>query len=78
MVEISLPTFGRGGLWVAPFILLLAACTAGNGAGLDAGGRPIGGPPGANSDFQEIQDTIWAPMPRRDCVSTRRTATRCS
>jgi hypothetical protein len=51
----------RNGLLIAP-LLLLVACTAGNGEGLDAGGRPITGPPVANSDFQEIQDTIFTPI----------------
>src|SRR4051794_12336916 len=47
---------------VAPLFLLIAGCTAGNGEGLDAGGRPITGPPLVNSDFQEIQDTIFTPI----------------
>jgi hypothetical protein len=46
---------------VAP-LLLLAGCGAGSGEGLDSGGRPISGPPVANSDFQEIQDTIFTPI----------------
>jgi hypothetical protein len=41
-------------------ILVLSAC-AGSGEGLDAGGRPITDS-GANSDFQEIQDTILTPV----------------
>ena len=49
-------------LSVAAFVLVLAGCTAGNGEGLDAGGRPITGPPAANSDFQEIQDTVFTPI----------------
>jgi hypothetical protein len=47
---------------VGPLLLLICGCTAGNGEGLDAGGRPISGPPVANSDFQEIQDTIFTPI----------------
>ncbi len=53
---------GRNRLLAAPVIFILAACGAGNGVGLDASGRPISGPPGANSDFQEIQDTIFTPI----------------
>jgi mono/diheme cytochrome c family protein len=41
--------------------LLLASC-AGDGTGLDANGRPIEDSPIANSDFQEIQDTIFTPI----------------
>ena len=44
-------------------VLLLAACTAGNGEGLDANGQPI--PDQCrrrNSDFQEIQDTVFTPI----------------
>jgi hypothetical protein len=40
--------------------LILCAC-AGNGEGLDTGGRPIADG-GASSDFQEIQDTIFTPV----------------
>src|SRR5262245_18013702 len=53
---------GRNGLLETPVLFVLAACTAGDGKGLDAGGRPISGPPVANSDFQEIQDTIFTPI----------------
>jgi len=42
--------------------LLLAACTAGNGEGLDESGQPIPINPPANSDFQEIQDTVFTPI----------------
>jgi hypothetical protein len=52
----------RNKFLVAPFVLVVAGCTAGNGEGLDAGGRPISGPPLVNSDFQEIQDTIFTPI----------------
>ncbi len=45
-----------------PGLLVLAGCSAGNGEGLDDGGQPIGGEPPANSDFQEIQDTIFTPI----------------
>lgn len=41
---------------------LLASCTAGDGKGLDAGGRPIPPAPPANDDFQQIQDTIFTPV----------------
>jgi hypothetical protein len=50
------------GILFAPCILLLAACTAGNGQGLDANGQPITGNPSGNSDFQEIQDTVFTPI----------------
>jgi hypothetical protein len=50
------------GFFLASGVLLLAACTAGNGEGLDADGQPItDGPPG-NSDFQQIQDTVFTPI----------------
>jgi len=49
------------GFFVPPVVLLLAGC-AGDGAGLDANGRPITDLPGANGDFQEIQDTIFTPV----------------
>ena len=52
----------RMGLVVAPLLFVLAGCTAGSGQGLDASGRPITGPPLVNSDFQEIQDTIFTPI----------------
>ena len=48
--------------FLAPALLLLAACTAGNGEGLDANGQPITGGPPENSDFQEIQDTVFTPI----------------
>ena len=41
--------------------LLLASC-AGDGKGLDANGRPLPPAPPANTDFQEIQDTIFTPI----------------
>jgi methionine-rich copper-binding protein CopC len=47
------------GLWVA---LALASCTAGDGSGLDAGGRPLPPTPPPNDDFQQIQDTIFTPI----------------
>jgi len=44
---------------------LLAAC-AGNGAGLDANGQPIGAggapPPPLTADFKSIQDNILTPI----------------
>jgi hypothetical protein len=40
---------------------VLAGC-AGDGTGLDSNGRPISDTPSANSDFQEIQDTIFTPV----------------
>jgi hypothetical protein len=65
------------GFFIAPLLLALAACGAGNGAGLDQNGQPVSGgppvgqppptqPPGeeppAASDFQEIQDTVFTPI----------------
>ena len=50
------------GIFLAPAFVLLAACTAGNGEGLDANGQPIPITPPANSDFQEIQDTVFTPI----------------
>src|SRR5687767_2158467 len=41
--------------------LALTAC-AGSGEGLDENGEPISGAPPANSDFQEIQATIFTPV----------------
>src|SRR5688572_29598215 len=49
----------KGFLGVA--CLGLAGC-AGNGEGLDANGEPIVAGPPANSDFQEIQNTIFTPV----------------
>lgn len=43
-------------------VLALASCTAGDGTGLDAGGRPILPGPPTNNDFQQIQDTIFTPI----------------
>ena len=40
----------------------LASCTAGDGTGLDAGGRPLPPGPPPNGDFQQIQDTIFGPI----------------
>jgi hypothetical protein len=54
-----LPPSKVGGLAAAA--LALASCTAGDGTGLDAGGRPIPPTPPANNDFQQIQDTIFTP-----------------
>jgi methionine-rich copper-binding protein CopC len=53
-----LPSKGVLGLSVA---LMLASCTAGDGTGLDAGGRPLPPTPPANNDFQQIQATIFTP-----------------
>jgi hypothetical protein len=48
----------RQGFLVVSAILLLAGC-AGNGEGLDGNGEPIPAAPPPNTDFQEIQDTIF-------------------
>jgi hypothetical protein len=50
------------GILFAPCFVLLAACSAGNGQGLDANGQPISGNPSGNSDFQQIQDTVFTPI----------------
>lgn len=50
------------GFLLASAVLALAACTAGNGEGLDQNGQPIPITPPAASDFQEIQDTIFTPI----------------
>ncbi len=50
------------GFLFAPCFLLLAACGAGNGEGLDANGQPITGNPSGDSDFQQIQDTVFTPI----------------
>jgi methionine-rich copper-binding protein CopC len=42
--------------------LALASCTAGDGTGLDAGGRPLPPNPVPGDDFQQIQDTIFTPI----------------
>jgi hypothetical protein len=49
------------GFFASSLALMLASC-AGDGTGLDANGRPISDVPVANSDFQEIQDTIFTPI----------------
>ena len=45
-----------------PLILILAGCTAGSGEGLDQNGQPIPINPPGDSDFQEIQDTVFTPI----------------
>jgi len=45
-----------------PLLLILTGCTAGNGEGLDQNGQPIPINPPADSDFQEIQDTVFSPI----------------
>jgi hypothetical protein len=45
-----------------PALLVLAGCGAGSGEGLDDGGQPVAPAPPANSDFQQIQDTIFTPI----------------
>jgi len=42
--------------------LVLAGCTAGNGEGLDENGGAIPIVPPVDSDFQQIQDTIFTPI----------------
>src|SRR5689334_5152103 len=50
------------GFLLAPLVLALGACTAGNGEGLDPNGKPIPVNPPAASQFQEIQDTVFTPI----------------
>jgi len=50
------------GFLLVPVMLILAACTAGNGEGLDQNGQPIPIVPPVQSDFQEIQDTVFTPI----------------
>jgi hypothetical protein len=52
----------RKGFFAIPVLLTLAACTAGNGEGLDQNGDPAPVGPPVVSDFQEIQDTIFTPI----------------
>jgi hypothetical protein len=51
---------------LAPFGAALLAACAGNGAGLDANGQPIGAggapPPPLTADFKSIQDDILTPI----------------
>lgn len=60
MIQAFLNHLCRKSFLPAALVLLLAGC-AGNGEGLDAGGRPIE-LPGPNDDFQEIQNTIFTPI----------------
>jgi hypothetical protein len=64
MIDMSRPVtnyLARQGFFVVPALLLLAAC-AGNGEGLDENGEPIPPAPAPNTDFQEIQATIFTPI----------------
>jgi hypothetical protein len=49
------------GLLLLAATLALSAC-AGNGEGLDANGEPVVAGPPPNTDFQEIQATIFTPI----------------
>ena len=50
------------GILLTMLVLALAACTAGNGEGLDSNGQPNPINPPAASVFQEIQDTVFTPI----------------
>lgn len=47
---------------IACLTVTLASCSAGNGEGLDENGQPIPIAPPVNSDFQEIQNTVFTPI----------------
>src|SRR5688500_6303092 len=47
---------------LAPAFLVFAGCGAGSGEGLDENGQPAPIAPPVNSDFQEIQDTVFTPI----------------
>jgi hypothetical protein len=54
-----------GGRLVAPLSAALLAACAGNGAGLDANGQPLGSgsaAPPLTADFQSIQDNVFTPV----------------
>ncbi|MEO8018093.1 MAG: hypothetical protein ABI769_09785 [Pseudomonadota bacterium] len=61
MSEPATNVMARHGFLVVPLLLALAAC-AGNGEGLDQNGDPIVAGPPANTDFEEIQNTIFTPI----------------
>ncbi len=58
--------YASGARALAPLSAALLAACAGNGAGLDANGQPIGAggraPPPLTADFQSIQDNIFTPI----------------
>jgi hypothetical protein len=62
MPEGSNNVLAAKGFLLASLVLALAACTAGNGEGLDQNGQPIPVNPPVASDFQQIQDTIFTPI----------------
>jgi hypothetical protein len=49
-------------LKMMPAFLVLAGCGSGSGEGLDEGGQPAPPPPPVNTDFQQIQETIFTPI----------------
>jgi hypothetical protein len=61
MQGIAINSMVRKGILIIT-VRLLAGCTAGNGAGLDANGGVIPITPPVVSDFQQIQDTIFTPI----------------
>jgi hypothetical protein len=61
MSESSINSMGPKAFFIAATALFLAGC-AGNGEGLDDNGEPVAPGPPANSDFQEIQSTIFTPI----------------
>ena len=52
----------RRGIVFVPAFLVFAGCGAGSGEGLDENGAPVPIAPPVNSDFQEIQDTVFTPI----------------
>jgi methionine-rich copper-binding protein CopC len=61
MPDASNNSMGLKGIFSLAATLALAGC-AGSGEGLDQNGEPVSPAPPANSDFQEIQATIFTPI----------------
>jgi hypothetical protein len=50
------------GILLSCLAWIVAGCSAGSGEGLDENGQPITIAPPVDSDFQEIQDTVFTPI----------------
>ena len=48
--------------FAAPALMMLVGCGSGSGEGLDENGQPPPPAPPANTDFQQIQDTVFTPI----------------